>query len=152
MQTPSFAVHLTPLSEGKVPHDEIFDLYSLLLREFIEPIFGWNEDFQRSRFAAEYAQENTMLIFSDAVNVGYVVVVQKPAAHHVALLLLQPEFQRTGIGKVVMSKVVARAKADGKPVTLSCFKSNKAALLFYQRLGFSVNHEEQYFVLLTSAT
>ena len=147
----SLIVTLAPASESAVTRETLFGLYSMLLREFIESVYRWNEGFQRQRFDTEYPEKNTLIVLAGSIVAGYVVVAERTESHHVALLLLRPEFQRVGIGREVMRNVVERAESCGKAVTLSCFKANAAALHFYQRLGFVVHEEEPHFVLLTSA-
>jgi ribosomal protein S18 acetylase RimI-like enzyme len=147
----SIAIALMPPSASTATRDTLFSLYSLSLRQFIQPIYGWDETFQKQRFVSEYPEENTKIVLAGEAFAGYVVVAERPDVHHVALLILRPEFQRIGIGQEVMNTVVAEARAAGKAVTLSCFKSNKAAFFFYQLLGFVVQHEEPSFFLLTNA-
>ena len=149
MRTP-LSIVLTPASSSGVTQDTLFSLYCLVLREFIEPVYGWDQSFQRRRFDAEYPSESAEIVQAGSVVAGYVLVAERPESHHVALLLLRPEFQRLGIGREVMCKVLAHAKSCGKAVTLSCFKANIAALRFYQQLGFVVHEEEPHFALLTS--
>ena len=150
MRSP-LTVTLAPASESRVTRETLFSLYGLALREFVESVYGWDESFQKQRFDATYAEKDTFIVLAGTIVAGYVVVEERSESNHIALLLLPPEFQRVGIGREVMYKVIAQAKSRGKPVTLSCFKSNEAALQFYQRLGFIVHEEEPHFVLLTSA-
>jgi len=48
-----------------------------------------------------------------------------------------------GIGSRVMRAVIDEAAYEGKAVTLGVMKINPARRL-YERLGFSVTHEDQY--------
>jgi GNAT superfamily N-acetyltransferase len=95
--------------------------------------------------------ERTSLLLNDSRSAGFLVVMQKTESVHLSLLLLRKEFQRIGIGSAVMRWLLLAAKAKQLPVTLSCFRSNRAALQFYAELGFSPVKQDDTFVELTSS-
>jgi ribosomal protein S18 acetylase RimI-like enzyme len=145
------SITLLPFSEGIIDQSTIYALYCLLLREYIEPVFGWDEAFQRQRFEREYPLHKTFLVAHRVMIAGFVVLTCGREEIHLSLLLLllRPEFQSLGIGARVMELVLAQAKSLSVPVTLSCFRQNEQALKFYDRLGFHITHEDAHFSLLT---
>jgi ribosomal protein S18 acetylase RimI-like enzyme len=143
------SITLLPFSEGFIDRSNLYALYCLLLREYIEPVFGWDEEFQRQRFEREYPSHKTFLVPCGMMIAGFVVLKCESEEIHLSLLLLRPEFQSLGIGARVMELVLAQAKFLSVPVTLSCFRENDQALKFYARHGFRITYEDAHFSLLT---
>ncbi|MEQ5839509.1 GNAT family N-acetyltransferase [Paraburkholderia acidicola] len=146
----SNAVHLLPMSEGAIDRQALFALYKRSLHEYIDQTFGWDEDFQQDRFSNSYPDPEISLIVSGSTTVGYVALRNEPKSLHLSLLLLQPESRNRGIGRTVMQTLMSRAAAFSQPVTLSCFVRNRAAISFYQKLGFCVVTEDEHFVTYRS--
>ena len=149
--TAGSVVSFESASSGRFEREQQFDLYCLLLRQFIEPVFGWDEAFQRQRFENEYPEELVQVILVGQNCAGIVVVLKQVESHHVALLLLHPHFQRRGVGREVMFHILANAKSRRKRVTLSCFAKNQPAVQFYKSIGFSITSKEPNFIVLSSA-
>ena len=59
----------------------------------------------------------------------------------IAQLFVETRFQRRGIGTEVMNRILIKARAEGRPITLGVVKSNPARRL-YERLGFRITHED----------
>ena len=144
-------VVLLPLAAGAGDEAANFSLYCELLRQHIEPAFGWDLEFQRTRFRNEYPSDHTSLILCEDVPCGFLVTTMRERALHVSLLLIRPESQRRGIGQAVMAGLVQEAGRRQLAVTLSCFKSNYAARRFYEKLGFEACREDVHFVELSHA-
>jgi ribosomal protein S18 acetylase RimI-like enzyme len=144
------SITLLPFNEGIIERSTLYVLYCLLLREYIEPVFGWDEEFQRQRFEKEYPLDKTFLIAHGAMFAGFIVLKRESKEIHISLVLLRPDFQSLGIGTRVMELVLAQAKSLGVAVTLSCFRQNDQALKFYNRHGFHTTHEDTHFSLLTT--
>jgi len=55
-------------------------------------------------------------------------------------LAVDPAHQRSGLGKAIVSEAEARLRALGCPkVSLQVRASNRAAIAFYERIGYSVD-------------
>lgn len=146
----SSAINLVPMSEGTVDRQALFALYKLSLHEYIDQTFGWDEDFQHERFSTSYHDPEISLIVLDSATVGYFALRNETKSLHLSLLLLQPESRNRGIGRMVMQALISRAAASNRPLTLSCFLRNRAAISFYQKLGFCVVTEDEHFVTYRS--
>ncbi|WP_321877671.1 GNAT family N-acetyltransferase [Paraburkholderia bannensis] len=136
---------------GQIPNSAIdkhalFSLYEQSLRQYVEPTFGWDENFQRERFNASYLDRDFISINVGSLAVGYVSLKDEVEHVHLSLLLLQPEYQGRGIGQRVMHMLTARVSASGRPLTLSCFLCNQGAIRFYKKLGLSAVSEDEHFV------
>lgn len=148
---PMSPVTLLPFNEGSIDRNDLYELYYLLLREYIEPIFGWDEMFQQQRFEKEYPSHETFLVVYRAMIAGFIVLKYGSEELHLSLLLLHPKFQSLGIGTCIMELVLAQAKSLKVSVTLSCFRQNYQALKFYDCLGFQRTDEDAHFVFLAIA-
>ena len=144
------AIRLVPMSEGTVDRQTLFALYKLSLYEYIDQTFGWDEDFQQDRFSKSYPDPEISLIVLGSATVGYFALRNEPDSLHLSLLLLQPESRNRGIGRTVMHTLMSRAAASGQPLSLSCFLSNRAAISFYQKLGFRAVTEDEHFITYRS--
>jgi ribosomal protein S18 acetylase RimI-like enzyme len=138
-------VRLT-LTAGIASHrQEVFALYKLSLYRHIEKAFGWEECAQRLRFDTVYRAQDYLQVMRGAEVVGHVVMKQGEEGAHLSLLLIKPEHQHQGIGQCVMTLLMAQADQAHGALTLSCFLSDKRAMGFYQRLGFTLMCTDEHF-------
>jgi ribosomal protein S18 acetylase RimI-like enzyme len=143
------SITLLPFSESIVDRSNLYALYCLSLREYIEPVFGWNEEFQRQRFEREYPSHQTFLVVHRSMIAGFIVLKHENTEIHLSLIILYPNYQSLGIGARVIELVLAQAKSLHVPLTLSCFRRNDQALKFYNRNGFHTAYEDDHFSFLT---
>ncbi len=60
-----------------------------------------------------------------------------PAAGHISLLYLKPEFRRMGLGFGLISYAAEKYKREGKRhITVRVAESNTSAYAFYKKHGF----------------
>lgn len=58
---------------------------------------------------------------------------------HITLLAVVPDYRRQGLGSLLLSTLLERAKARGlERATLEVRKSNQAAIALYQKFGFKI--------------
>lgn len=67
------------------------------------------------------------------------------------MLYLLPDFQGLGIGSSLVSSLQCEAAERRVPLRLKVLKVNPAKR-FYERMGFSVKEETEYFFCMLSAT
>lgn len=147
---PSKACDVTRVRLTRTPgvpshRQEAFALYRLSLYPHIEKAFGWEERAQRLRFDSVYRDQDYLWVMRGAEVVGHVVMKQDEAGAHLSLLLIKPEHQHQGIGKCVMKLLMVQADQAHGALTLSCFLSDKRAMGFYQRLGFTLMCTDEHF-------
>jgi ribosomal protein S18 acetylase RimI-like enzyme len=70
---------------------------------------------------------------------------REDSAIEVALLLVDPAFQNTGIGKHVLLRVCDDASRAHLGVWLQTFKLNENARKFYLQLGFHIVGEDEHY-------
>jgi ribosomal protein S18 acetylase RimI-like enzyme len=114
----------------------LFDLHRAVFLGHIEKIWGWNESWQRSNFAAEFACAATSVIEADGQIVGYVQILDKEDRIYVQNIAVSQEFQGKGIGTRILKKLQLSAAARNVPLQLGVFRTNTLAQRLYERLGF----------------
>ncbi|MEA9355799.1 N-acetyltransferase [Bacteriovorax sp. PP10] len=136
-------IQLTPVS----PKDlgRTYDLFKEGLYDVSEKAFGWDETFQHERFNKAYRPEWFYWIENDSKQVGYVCFNVREKDLHVHVLIISKEFQSAGFGKDVMELLADIAKQSSVDVTLSTLKNNAGAVKFYQRLGYKIVGQDDYF-------
>jgi ribosomal protein S18 acetylase RimI-like enzyme len=115
---------------------ELFEIHRAVFRSHIEQLWGWDETWQRSNFAAERASSTTSAIWLDALIIGYLQLRDEGTRIYVRNIALLPDFQGRGIGTRLMKELQTKAAARGIPLELSVFRTNAPARRFYERLGF----------------
>ena len=98
---------------------------------------------QRQSFCEQWQLTEVRIITIAGNDVGWLQSAPANDAIFLAQLYLDGRFQRQGIGSRAMRAVIDEAAREGKAVTLGVVKINPARRL-YERLGFSVTHEDQY--------
>ena len=111
------------------------------LKEYVEKVWGWDEDEQRQLHERRFVAQNFRIIHLAGREVGTMAVAVAPDGVKVNGLFLLPEFQGKGIGRRCMLLVMEEARQLGLPVRLQVLKVNPRALAFYQRLGFTCTGE-----------
>jgi GNAT superfamily N-acetyltransferase len=98
---------------------------------------------QRESFRQQWQLPEVRIITIGGNDVGWLQSAPAKDAIFLAQLYLDGRFQRQGIGSRVLRALIEVAAREGKAVTLGVVKINPARRL-YERLGFSVTHEDQY--------
>ena len=79
---------------------------------------------------------STSVVEVDGARAGRLRVVRRPDLVEIAGLQLLPEHQSHGVGRTVVERLVAQARADGLPVELGVETDNPRAREFWERCGF----------------
>jgi ribosomal protein S18 acetylase RimI-like enzyme len=66
-----------------------------------------------------------------------------PDSFYLRQLYLAPRLQNRGIGTVIVTELIQRARDAGKHLTLDVMKNNRARV-FYERLRFEVVGESEH--------
>lgn len=112
------------------------------MREYVEPIYGWDVEVQR-RYHDEWFKLDRLSISIIEVEDGTAVGVLdvRDEADHVYLsrIAILPEVQGRGIGAAVIEGLIGQ----GRTIRLHVFTNNVRARRFYERLGFVVDRESE---------
>jgi ribosomal protein S18 acetylase RimI-like enzyme len=139
------AVHYFSLRRGNNnDRDWLFSLYSQCLKPAIEQTWGWDDNFQTVNFNQHLLAEKFVILMIEKTNIGGFVLEERKDCDWLEMLLIDPAYQRRGIGSRLLRQLQNAANSKGKPLKLSVIKKNPV-LLFYQKLGFQVESEDEAF-------
>jgi ribosomal protein S18 acetylase RimI-like enzyme len=117
-----------------------FLLNEASMRDYVEPIYGWDLDDQRRRHDEWFDPDRLAIVEDDdGTAIGVVDVIDKGDHLYLSRMALLPEAQDQGIG----TSLVRDLLRPRRPVRLHVFTSNARALRFYERLGFIVDHDAE---------
>ncbi len=124
--------------------DLLYALNRATIREYVEPIWGWHEEWQEEYFRKKFDPQKWQVIQVDGRDAGVLVVERRPDEVYLGLIELWPAFQGGGVGTAIVNQLKAEAHARGLPLTLHVLKTNVPARRLYERLGFRIVDEEAY--------
>ena len=124
--------------------DFLFALHRDAMRAYVDATWGWDEEWQRAHFAANYAPERQAVIVHGGTvrcDVGRISLTR----HWRKILprdieLIGPE-RNHGVGSAIISAVLALARNSDRFVELRVLRCNPAQRL-YARLGFRVIEDD----------
>ncbi len=114
----------------------LFELHKAALKVYIEPIWGWDEAWQRDYFYGTFNLEDSYLIALTGKPIGRLTVTEESEHIFLAYIALLTAYQNRGIGSEVIRRVMEKARSKGKPLVLTVLRSNPVKAL-YERLGFT---------------
>jgi len=128
-----------------VPGDKvtIFNLYSLVMRDFIARIWGWDKEWQEKDFGEHFEPESITVVQEHGQLVAYSQVENREDQLYIRMMVVHPKHQGNGIGNKLLEAVIQTGKQNAKNIGLEVFKINPKAKGFYARHGFRVIGETQ---------
>jgi ribosomal protein S18 acetylase RimI-like enzyme len=105
-------------------------------RDVVLRQFGRFGDEQDTFFDADWDSQPKQIIEVDDEPAGYAQIVDDVDSFEVKQIVIAPAFQNRGAGTRIMSDVIERARARGRPVRLGVLFENHDARRLYERLGF----------------
>lgn len=117
-------------------------------REYVEKVWGWDEDEQRRLHERRFASQDFQVIQVSGVDVGILAVTRQADCVKVNQMFILPEYQSRGIGAACMRRIIEEAATSNLPVRLQVLKVNARALAFYERLGFKRVSESDTHVMM----
>ena len=118
----------------------LFALHRDAMRAYVDATWGWDEEWQRAHFAANYAPERQAVIVHGGTTLRDVGRISLTRHWRKIFLrdieLVRPERNR-GVGTAIINAVLALARDSDRYVELRVLRCNPAQRL-YARLGFRV--------------
>src|ERR1700751_3731072 len=105
------------------------------MRAYVDQTWGWDDNWQRSRFERNFAPSSIQIIESKQHPIGFLLVQNRTNETFLAAIEIAPEFQNRGIGSQLIAQLISNSDRAHLPVRLSVLKVNPARRL-YERLGF----------------
>ena len=125
---------LRPATQDDYPF--IVSLHHSTLREYIEPIWGWEEERWNGFVKEWFVPEKVQIICVGDAAIGILATQKREGEIFLESISLMPSQQNRGLGSLVISLVLREAGGQKKPVVLSVLKTNFRAKKLYERLGF----------------
>jgi ribosomal protein S18 acetylase RimI-like enzyme len=121
-----------------VPEDLSFvlTLHHETLKEYIEPIWGWDKAKWDGIITKWFRPERVRIIHRDLEDIGILVVEEKKDEIFFESISLIPRLQGQGLGSNIIQGILRQAKEKMLPVRLDVLKTNQRAQRLYSRLGF----------------
>lgn len=114
--------------------DFLFDLHRQSMRDYVEPLWGWDDLAQRRLFDDRFTSRQSHVIQVDSEDIGILQLEERPGEVVLALIELLPAWQGKGIGTAIIRSLLAQRRA----VSLRVLTSNPRAAALYERLGFRI--------------
>ena len=112
---------------------------------------AWEEEPRRREAAEDSVNPGASVIVVGEVDAGILIVERLPDEVRLQMLCLLPSHQGRGIGCSLVSALQREAAARHVPLRLDVLKLNPARS-FYERLGFGVEDESEYFFHMRYST
>lgn len=114
------------------------------MREYIEPIWGWHEDWQAEYFLKKYDPATRSILQVDGEDAGVIMLEVSKEGYYLSLIEILPKFQNCGLGSAVLHHLIEITQKENLPLSLHVLKTNHRAYRWYERLGFKVVDEEAH--------
>jgi ribosomal protein S18 acetylase RimI-like enzyme len=102
---------------------------------------------QSRHYADEHPGASHEVVFRDQVQVGRLYLARRAEGIHILDVTILPQFQKAGIGTVLLRRLLDEASAGGKSVTIYVESFNPSLGLF-RKLGFAPVSENGFQLLL----
>lgn len=125
-----------------------YEVKKVVLKNYIEVIWGWNEDFQIQFHKENYHINNTNIIIVKEDAAGTIEVKEDEQKIFISSLYLLPLYQNKGIGTAIITAYINKATNEKKRIELEVLKLNVSAQRLYKRLGFTLTERDdtKYFM------
>jgi len=121
------------------------------MKVYAEAAFGpWDDEWQRRRLENDLASSPHEIVIVGDTDVGLWSVAREPERFLLRKIYLLPQFQRRGIGSILLRRLIQKSEGSRVPIELRYLMVNPVAS-FYERLGFSWLKEESPYVYVQRA-
>ena len=116
--------------------DFFYQVKKIVLKSYIEKIWGWDEDFQIQFHQQNFHVDETKIIKINEAAAGVVEIKEDAHKIFISSLYLLPQYQNKGIGSSIIQQLITKATVENKRVELEVLKINTEAQKLYKKLGF----------------
>jgi len=114
----------------------LYNLKKQTLRQHIDNLWGWNEDFQQKYFLNRLKSRIISVVLLGTKKIGCFILRTFRNWIVVELIVIAPEFQSKGVGTSLIKSVISQSQRENKSLCLHVLKTNERAKKLYLRLGF----------------
>lgn len=127
----------------KDDEDWLFQLFSSTMQDYIDDAWGWDELFQREGFVTSLPATKFQVLEFAGKAVGSYHLTDRGTHYLLDMIMVIPEQQRKGYGKLMMKQIKRQSIDNNKPICLSVLKSNPA-IQFYLSEGFQKKDDDEH--------
>ncbi len=129
--------------------DFFYEVKKTVLKNYIEQIWGWDEDFQIQFHKENFHVNEIQIIIVNENNAGTVEVKEDAEKIFISSLYILPDYQSNGIGTAICKAYISKATKQKKRIELEVLKINVNAQRLYKSLGFTLTEgdETKYFMV-----
>ena len=110
---------------------------------------GWDEARHRRHFSEFWEAGNISIVSVDEQPVATLQLFDSEHAIEIGEIQVLPKYQNGGIGTRMLSRVIERAKKEGKRASLHLGLKNQGAFRLYERLGFEETARSDTHIYMT---
>lgn len=116
----------------------IYNVKKESIYDYVQRIWGWNEEYQIKDFETDFILENFKIIIVDNKYIGFLQINVEMSNVNITEIHIIREYQGKGIGGNIINSIIKQAIKDNKTVSIGCFIDNTRARRLYERLGFKI--------------
>lgn len=117
--------------------------------DYVESIWGWNEEYQQVDFENDWTNRNKFYCIEDQGKlIGFYQVDNSLSEVNIEELHIHPDYRGRGIGTTIIQNVIEQAQKQNQSIMVGCFKQNVGALKLYEKNGFQCELETKTHVIL----
>ncbi len=118
--------------------------HHLCMKKAVEKTFGpWSDDFQKKLLRDKYQKNYSSLLFmmQEGQCIGTINMKKNNDGIFIENFYIHPNEQGKGWGKKILSDIKENCH-------LYCLKKEKKVIKFYQKNGFIIDKEDEYFLYM----
>lgn len=112
-------------------------IYIDAMRPLMQKLARWNEAERRAALRRSFKAADTSIVILDGRDIGWMQISERDTDYNLAQLQLLDDYCGLGIGTRLIGVLLDKAAREGRTVSLSVIRINRAIGL-YKRLGFRI--------------
>ncbi len=127
-----------------------YEVKKAALGQYVAQTWGWDEAFQREFHCADFELRRPDIVVYRGLDIGTLEVTRHSDHIHLGEFYLLPQFQRQGIGTILLERVTGEADEKSLAVRLEVLKINPVQSL-YRRHKFAISGQREHHFLMERA-
>lgn len=111
------------------------EIHIAAMRPLMQALDAWDEPMRRAAIRRSFKAADARIISRDGADIGWTQITPRDADYHLAQIQILESHCGLGIGSEILQALLAQAGREGRTVSLSVVRGNRAIGL-YLRLGF----------------
>ena len=138
-------IHLRAATEAD--YEFCYNVKKDALGQYVAQVWGWDEAFQREFHHRNFEVMRPDVVVYQNLDVGTFEITLHDDHIHLGEFYLLPQFQRQGIGTILLQQVLDEAVEKDLPVRLEVLKNNPVRSL-YKRHEFVITGQREHHFLM----